>query len=70
MANLNFGANRLSSEELAKATEEAKIRKQQKIQQAIDNGVHINYINCSLSLEERETLVNISEETEIGRAHV
>ena len=63
MANLNFGANRLSGEELAKATEEARIRKQQKIQQAIDNGVHINYINCSLSLEERETLVNISEET-------
>ena len=49
MANLNFGANKLSSEELARATEEAKIRKQQKIQQAIDNGVHINYINCSLS---------------------
>lgn len=61
MANANIGDARLSNDELARAAEEARIRKQQRIEEAIKNGAKIIYINCSLSLEERETLINISE---------
>lgn len=53
--------HKLSPEEFARATEEARIRKQQRISEAIKAGASVQYINCSLSSEERETIINISE---------
>lgn len=59
--NVNLGKSRLSQEELMQAKEEAKIIKRKKIAEAIKSGIPIYYTNTNISLEERETLINISE---------
>ena len=59
--NVNLGKSRLSQEELIQLKEEAKVIKRKKIAEAIKSGIPIHYTNTSISLEERETLINISE---------
>ena len=59
--NVNLGKSKLPQEELMQAKEEAKIIKRKKIAEAIKSGVPIYYTNTNISLEERETLINISE---------
>lgn len=51
----------LSTEELMAAREEAKIRRHEQITQAISNGATIHYCSTSLTEDERETIINVSE---------
>ena len=69
MAYEHLYMNRPSKEEMATAREEAKLRKQEIITQAIANGAYVNFYPTSLIEEERETLINIDDVDKVAIIH-
>lgn len=65
MANKNLNSYRPSTEELIAAKKAAREEKQSRIKEAIKNGIRIDYINTSLTEDEKETVINIENDNTV-----